>query len=752
MANLSDIFNWFSIGKTPTAEQFKQSWSSFWHKSEKIAISVIFGLQDALNDKASKEDLENVTTKFKGYYTNLSDLQEAYPQPENKKDWFAWVGSPYPGTVWKVNADVAEWVDTGEIPTQQEIDLAEYAKQDDLLQVESKINYTKLFEDRIYSESQITLMRKFISVAVYTNNPNTIEITVQRYSNVDNHIQLYGWNAAGTYTEIFTLNASHIISQSNGIAKYRNITDTYAVEIEAYIPDKNYIATGTKSVYRFNFSPQKYIEWATYKDAQTLFGYVFASRTPLAVSGWKDDVYISPAGVEGTATNWSRTTAIAVKSGTAYLIYTWATTTMAAVVAVSSGNTPLQVLSIGKNLAAPPTRKLYIVKIPENVEYISIGTHSPQKNNVQVFEAAEMMSEVANEVRTQENKFVLPAYLDCPIGRNTDLFLDALIMEPDTEKTGALLITGTSSAIWRGTNIIRYAPSAAANDITLTFNRTDANLNSLYSKQMKLRAVPRNTGNGTEERNICLCGDSLVADGNSAAECFALLHEDGDYIINQLGTFSNAGAKHEGRASWTWAAYVNPAYENTVYYGKTNAFMYNGALDFKHYVEVNFPELTRKTIDVFFIALNTNDVTQGTSLVIPTKLNEIVASAKTFINAFLRDFPDSKLIIGLPGIGAITARNLSANAAVFCRSIQLANQRLIAEFDNGKYHANVTTVAHGAFIDRYGGYPYVDAPANDYSDTVVRSWTNTVHPNTNGYRQWGRGIYSKIRAVLSGYL
>ncbi|MFV0469085.1 MAG: SGNH/GDSL hydrolase family protein, partial [Dysgonomonas sp.] len=103
------------------------------HKSEKLPISQIFGLQ---------EEIAKVTTNFKGYHTSLAALQTAYPQALNKKDFFAWVGSPYPGTVYKVFANGGAWTDTGEVPTQQEIDLAEYAKKDELDTVSDNLDTT----------------------------------------------------------------------------------------------------------------------------------------------------------------------------------------------------------------------------------------------------------------------------------------------------------------------------------------------------------------------------------------------------------------------------------------------------------------------------------------------------------------------------------------------------------------------------------------------------------------------------------
>lgn len=118
MANLKEIIGWFSIGKTPTAEQFRQSWSSFWHKSEKLPIEQIMGLA---------EEIAKATTNFKGYHTDEAALKAAYPKAENKKDFFAWVGSK-PTLVWKVYENGGDWENTGDEPTEQEIDLAEYAK------------------------------------------------------------------------------------------------------------------------------------------------------------------------------------------------------------------------------------------------------------------------------------------------------------------------------------------------------------------------------------------------------------------------------------------------------------------------------------------------------------------------------------------------------------------------------------------------------------------------------------------------
>jgi hypothetical protein len=43
MVSLNQIFAWFKTGLKPTEEQFKETFSSFWHRSEKIPGTSIDG-------------------------------------------------------------------------------------------------------------------------------------------------------------------------------------------------------------------------------------------------------------------------------------------------------------------------------------------------------------------------------------------------------------------------------------------------------------------------------------------------------------------------------------------------------------------------------------------------------------------------------------------------------------------------------------------------------------------------------------
>lgn len=117
MLTLKKIIDIFSKGKSPKGTEFEETWKSFWHKSEKLPIEQIVGLA---------EEISKATTNFKGYHTDDVALKKAYPKAENKKDFFAWVGSK-PTFVWKVYTNGTDWQNTGDEPTEQEINLEAYA-------------------------------------------------------------------------------------------------------------------------------------------------------------------------------------------------------------------------------------------------------------------------------------------------------------------------------------------------------------------------------------------------------------------------------------------------------------------------------------------------------------------------------------------------------------------------------------------------------------------------------------------------
>ena len=82
--------------------------------------------------------LATATTHNKGYYATVADLQSAFPTAPAGS--IAYVGESYPFSLYRFNADLQVWVDSGETGGDEQIDLSGYVRQDqvaDVLFVES---------------------------------------------------------------------------------------------------------------------------------------------------------------------------------------------------------------------------------------------------------------------------------------------------------------------------------------------------------------------------------------------------------------------------------------------------------------------------------------------------------------------------------------------------------------------------------------------------------------------------------------
>lgn len=108
---------------------------------------------------------------------------------------------------------------------------------------------------------------------------------------------------------------------------------------------------------------------------------------------------------------------------------------------------------------------------------------------------------------------VLPKYIDIPIGRQTDIFLDGIVAVPNDVKRNPMKITGglRGETTTIDDNQIRISMSEEK-ELNVIFSiYNDLALNSINNeKTLTLRAIPKNVGNGEDEVNICIAGDSLI--------------------------------------------------------------------------------------------------------------------------------------------------------------------------------------------------------------------------------------------------
>ncbi len=115
MASLQQIISWFKEGLFPTEDQFRQTWLSYWHKSEKIPQSQIFGLQETIEAATRGLIYQNPVATVQGLYTTYPNAQTG---------WAAMVTSEgyiysYNGTAW-ANTGLKEFPD--DVVTQDQFD------------------------------------------------------------------------------------------------------------------------------------------------------------------------------------------------------------------------------------------------------------------------------------------------------------------------------------------------------------------------------------------------------------------------------------------------------------------------------------------------------------------------------------------------------------------------------------------------------------------------------------------------------
>ncbi len=92
--------------------------------------------QNFQNINTDLEKVKSSTTKFKGYFTTEESLKNKFGSP--KEGDTAWVGEPYPGTVYDVQTD-GQWHNTGKAPDTGSVDLQDYAKKAELTELEGKV-------------------------------------------------------------------------------------------------------------------------------------------------------------------------------------------------------------------------------------------------------------------------------------------------------------------------------------------------------------------------------------------------------------------------------------------------------------------------------------------------------------------------------------------------------------------------------------------------------------------------------------
>lgn len=140
------------------------------------------------NINVDLEKVKSSTTKFKGYFTTETALKNAYPSP--KVGETAWVGEPYPGTVYDVQTD-GTWHNTETAPDTDSVDLTDYARKEELTELQEKIGeggntILTWNEDNKNTRLQVVSeLRKKGLIVTYVNNNGYIINEQYASENID---------------------------------------------------------------------------------------------------------------------------------------------------------------------------------------------------------------------------------------------------------------------------------------------------------------------------------------------------------------------------------------------------------------------------------------------------------------------------------------------------------------------------------------------------------------------------------------
>ncbi|WP_197441676.1 SGNH/GDSL hydrolase family protein [Thalassoglobus polymorphus] len=272
----------------------------------------------------------------------------------------------------------------------------------------------------------------------------------------------------------------------------------------------------------------------------------------------------------------------------------------------------------------------------------------------------------------------------------------------------------------------------------------------LASQASQVLVIPKDAGAKTKKKiRLLIIGDSLTHNTAYPNEIGRLLNEPGNPEWEMLGTHKPSsaaeGIAHEGYGGWTWARFVTHYEPNPdgTHRKKSSPFVFlnddgQPALDVPRYFDEHF-DGTRP--DYIIIMLGINDCFSAPAndpKLMDERIDLVFGHAETLLTALRAAAPESEI-----GICLTTPPNSrqSAFEANYkeryprwgWKKIQHRLVQREMEFVAQKNDPKMSLIPTQLNLDTVDGYPE----------------NNAVHPNTQGYQQVGKTIYSWLKWQLS---
>lgn len=325
-------------------------------------------------------------------------------------------------------------------------------------------------------------------------------------------------------------------------------------------------------------------------------------------------------------------------------------------------------------------------------------------------------------------------------GYQKNVYQDSLICGLDCglDSPSGLYINISSSIVnsygFRSRSL-RVSPTTTGT-YTLRLEAYNSYLNKVKDKSVNF--VVSDAVGLNNNHNVIIIGDSLIAGGQIAKFTRDRFSELGGvtptFVGSKSSTVDEENIKHEGIGG------VKMAY----FSGTSSPFYIGGKLDVTAYKAANN---IVGNIDLAVFQLGVNDDILGGA--------GDASSLIPIINAFLKDSPNCKFIVQMTtadantqGAGWEVYNGNNRYKMSFTRNTWNTRKSILDTFNTTEWKGTVYIGDALVGLDRYYGYPYEMTKDNKWEPVEEFRHTNSVHPNTYGYRMLADGYFFLMLYIL----
>lgn len=342
----------------------------------------------------------------------------------------------------------------------------------------------------------------------------------------------------------------------------------------------------------------------------------------------------------------------------------------------------------------------------------------------------ELQTVLTNAKKQQDCELVLPHNIPIVSGTQLNVYYENILYGRYLKDAFVIRQQDAIAGTYRD-NVWQYTPSVTK----LTTNGSNFrlyayNLHDYIQISTHFRFVPKTYASGSYKGIVI--GDSKIAMGTLMNTLNDLFSNDGTTNVQFMGTLQTAnGVKHEGRSGWSSKNYC----EDASYLGSTNAFLYNGAFDFGHYLSAN----NISTPDFVCINLGTNDIANGLSYA------SILDYYQTMIDSIHAVSANIKVIIGLTENMCQLQFNYSTNKDKILGFVR----SLIEKWDNDTARASkIYLCPLYVNMNLYKDYNFTDVAESERNPELIPVPTDYVHQSAYGFYKNADMMYGTIKYYL----